>query len=446
MCSEKNTLPAPSVSLPLNYTLTRFLYPLDEVKLSFIHSLLNQSNIQEAYFWIFEIHYSGFLVFPFLWQVYLDFYKELNSPSLEKYIFKKILAKAEKMQNNEDNTTVKAIAAIVRNLFRIKPSPNVFFLRQYILLKSSHLQHSNLFSKKEKQTFATLYARYNKKYHILLHSIKQGYWDNVCCYLLHFLQTEPIAALLSLFYEKEQLMTFAAHQMDYIETHNPLSYLLALCCQRTTLSLPFTSKKGLFILPTNEHLQIIKETNSPLAFSKYGLPQIYNTLKIKRLYAIDERIGCFQLLQRQNNRQIVQNWEYYAIRAPLWQARLSKYSGKFIYEQKDGNKDLVFPTLVFPTLVFPTEELKEAFYELYGYEFDEQPKDIVDKSHKTIPIITLKEWYDLFFQSSAAANADANANANAAANANANANAAKLNSLGITSLLFPLCEHICIGY
>lgn len=40
-------------------TYTRYLYNLDDVKMSFIISLLNK-DLQQAYFWAFEMYYSGY--------------------------------------------------------------------------------------------------------------------------------------------------------------------------------------------------------------------------------------------------------------------------------------------------------------------------------------------------------------------------------------------------
>lgn len=411
MCKEhnsnKNTL------LQDQYTLTRFLYPLDEAKLSFLHSLLNKTDIQECYFWIFEIHYSGFAVWPLLWQIYLDFYKERSVKNVfENYLFKK-MKKAS--AGTEDDDKVNAIASIVRNLFRLIPSPTVFYLRHYILSKgAATIQPSKLFTKAEKNEFITLYSDKPKKYHILLHSLYNQCWLNVCSYLIHFLKSETNSSsfptLLSLFTNT----VFPLHKIAYIELNDPLHYLLALSCASLFAKNEISNindKKMLFIRPTINDLQILSEMNAALPLSKYGSSQVYNTLKIKRLFSIDDRIGCF-VLQRYslNDMQIssiIQHWEYYASSAPLWQRRLLTHLGSIDDEKKE--------------LIFPSDDLKEAFYELYGYEFDEQPKEIVDMSHRNIPIISLAEWHSLFF-------ADA------------------ISNNSIQDLLFPLYENVCINY
>ena len=62
------------------YTLTRFLYIKDEVELSLVTALLKKKNLQECYYWAFELYYSGFdtELFQLLWKIYFDFYYEYN--------------------------------------------------------------------------------------------------------------------------------------------------------------------------------------------------------------------------------------------------------------------------------------------------------------------------------------------------------------------------------
>ena len=100
------------------FGLTRFLYPHDEVELSLLTALLLKKDLQECYFWTFELYFSGCPIFPLIWKFYLDFYAELDRPpakALKTYLKKKELA------NN-----VPAIAAIIRNLFLAKATATVF--------------------------------------------------------------------------------------------------------------------------------------------------------------------------------------------------------------------------------------------------------------------------------------------------------------------------------
>ena len=55
-----------------NYILTRFLYSSDEVLLSLVTTLLKRDDITEAYYWAYELYYSGEDMFPLLWKIYFD--------------------------------------------------------------------------------------------------------------------------------------------------------------------------------------------------------------------------------------------------------------------------------------------------------------------------------------------------------------------------------------
>lgn len=62
------------------------------------------------------------------------------------------------------------------------------------------------------------------------------------------------------------------------------------------------------------------------------------------------------------------NWPYYAAKSPIWKQRIQEYNG--IIDQED---ECVFwdPEL--------NVEKEEAFYELYGYDLDEQTSEIQSK-------------------------------------------------------------------
>ena len=59
---------------------TRYLYNLDEVILSGLGCLLKHTNIEECYFWFYELYSSGYVdeIWVILWKIYYDFYAEKN--------------------------------------------------------------------------------------------------------------------------------------------------------------------------------------------------------------------------------------------------------------------------------------------------------------------------------------------------------------------------------
>ena len=66
---------------------TRYLYNQDEVKLTLLENLLNQKNLKECYFWIYEYYKSTYVdeTFNFIYKIYYDFYG-LKNPKFEKKI------------------------------------------------------------------------------------------------------------------------------------------------------------------------------------------------------------------------------------------------------------------------------------------------------------------------------------------------------------------------
>ena len=61
-------------------------------------------------------------------------------------------------------------------------------------------------------------------------------------------------------------------------------------------------------------------------------------------------------------------WEYCASQTPYWQFIFAKYGGRFGVGDGDGG---------YNRILFDNEEQEEAFYEMYGYEPDEQPISIL---------------------------------------------------------------------
>ena len=59
------------------------------------------------------------------------------------------------------------------------------------------------------------------------------------------------------------------------------------------------------------------------------------------------------------------NWMYYCYNTPIWNSRFVKYNGKQNHEKK--------------IVEFTNDDYEEDFYNLYGYEFDEQPIDVQKK-------------------------------------------------------------------
>jgi hypothetical protein len=112
---------------------------------------------------------------------------------------------------------------------------------------------------------------------------------------------------------------------------------------------------------------------------------IYKTLSKRRIYGISKDIGCFNL-SRDNfdlNHIFWYHWEYYAYKCPLWRDRFEKCKIK-VSDKKQ-------------IIEFNDDDELEEFYEEYGYEPDEQSKEIQEKSICKIERSNIKKWINSIF-------------------------------------------------
>ena len=385
----------------MEYIPTRFLYIKDEVELSLVTALLKKRNLQECYYWTFELYYSGFDIFQLLWKIYFDFYYELN-PLMEEYIIKKhSLWKC----NNEKK--IIHIASIVRNLFRLNPSPNTFILRQYM----SHDIYCTHVYKSNEKTLKRL-SEHPLNFHRLLLSINNGHTANICYYIKLLIESsESINTIRQIImnYIKPDLLHFwSVNEISVNDKKwstktykNDLHYLLAFICHLQS-PISILNKCNIFVTPKQVDIEFINKVESepiPLIRKRgFDIEQTYNTLRFKRYFNISNKIGSFKLARWSlwndandaNDAFLRHNWfhwEYYATNGyPLWQERLKNCGGSLDHEKK--------------VIIFPNDDddiNKDRFYNLYAYEFDEQPNEIQMMSHCDLKKRTWHEWYfDVF--------------------------------------------------
>jgi len=381
------------------YTLTRFLYIKDEVELSLVTALLKKQNLQECYYWAFELYYSGFEteLFQLLWKIYFDFYYEYN-PIMEMYIIKKQSLWSTGVDKNKN---IIHVASILRNLFRLKASPNGFLLRHYI---KCDIIPTVIYKMKTKMNTHKWLAEYPLKFHNLLLAIHNGHVENTCYAIKVLLQVEHVTVdtlrQLIMSFVKQH---FTEMELDAFEKKwalrsytNDLHYLLALICQ---LQIPLCNlnKCNIFVTPKVDDVEFInKVENEPIPIIQkrgFDIEQTYNTLCFKRYFKISETIGAFKLSRWDcslNHDTFLKknwfHWEYYAVNGcPLWRDRLEKCHGAL---------DHLKETILFPN---DNDKDKEQFYNLYAYEFDELPKEIQLMSHCDIRPGKWQDWYfDIF--------------------------------------------------
>ena len=133
-------------------------------------------------------------------------------------------------------------------------------------------------------------------------------------------------------------------------------------------------------------INIIDKSSTDFIYKHENLTvnKIYNTLKTKRLYSIGQ-IGSFKLMRNDIDdlqKTVLGNWEFYTKNTPCWIQRLHIFKASFSTDNK---------------IVFENDDMLEEFYELYGYEPDEQSKKIQQQSIGLINDETWNTWYNLYF-------------------------------------------------
>lgn len=382
--------------------LTRYLYLFDEVGLTFITSLLKKRSLEECYFWISELYLSGFIEqsWELLWFVYYDFYY-INNPYFRPFIHKKSVEGG-----------LKSALTVVKNLFKMKSSSEVFVTRQY---NNCVKDITQVFRGKKPNWLLSI----PNKYHGLFRFIDKKMYHFAVCSLPDVIEDDDeIFMAIQIYFQlpDEQIKSFQSEfncnvkqnelagdlATDELATDEPLTdtvdnqynnsihVLWSIICL-LIFNRDYTSnKKKIYIACSDsEYNHIMEIHNDPIPLSKYNNPQIYRTLQHKRLYSIDPICSSFHLL-RENVENINEcyryHWEYYAYLSPLWHDRFNMYHITIDPEKKK--------------IIFHDDDELEDFYSQYGYEPDEQSYETESKRMVHISDNNWNSWYNSIFVSS----------------------------------------------
>lgn len=374
----------------------------DEVKQSFIASVLKKRELTESYYWLFELYYSEIDVFPILWELYFDYYA-IKHPKFEEFMI-------EKQTKWEKDKNTGHLHTIVANLYKMDFDTNVFLLRQLSL--SSELFPTLIIKGRVPDNI----KHFEPPFHALLNSIRKHAWNNICYYVVSLMRTYSADYILSilityyssafpsisiqmehinkLFIERKygQANTATTNQNQLFLIH----YLIKCICQvelnynfkenLSTTSLEF-SKSNAIEADIDDIIETISVNRDMIPLNKNGSLSVYKTLCYKRNYIIDDQIGSFNLERfkcddgssnENYRREILNHWEYYAYNTNIWTNRMRQAT--ICHDTK--------------SVVFSSDDDQEAFYEKYGYELDEQPKDVQDCSLLEIQQRDYTWWLD----------------------------------------------------
>ena len=384
--------------------LTRYLYLFDEVGLTFLTSLLKKRSLEECYFWISELYLSGFIEqsWELLWFVYYDFYY-INNPYFRPFIHKKSVEGG-----------LKSALTVVKNLFKMNSSSEVFVTRQY---NNCVKDITQVFRGKKPNWLLSI----PNKYHGLFRFIDKKMYHFAVCSLPDVIEDDDeIFMAIQIYFQlpDEQIKSFQSEFNCKIKQYEPsadepsadepsadepsadepsadnqynnsIHVLWSIICL-LIFNRDYTScKKKIYIACSDsEYNHIMKIHNDPIPLSKYNNPQIYRTLQHKRLFSIDPICSSFHLL-----REKVENindcyrcyWEYYAYLSPLWHDRFNMYHITIDSEKKK--------------IIFHDDDELEEFYSQYGYEPDEQSYETENKRMVHMSDNNWKSWYNSVFAS-----------------------------------------------
>jgi hypothetical protein len=319
--------------------LTRYLYFLEEVKLSLLDCLLKKNSLKECYFWFSEIYYSGFKKesIQLLLKIYYDFYC-ISNPNLLKKI--KIYIKL-----SINNDCITSLCSIINLFYTSENCPYIFMIRT-----------TPIRGKKNVKDISKTLLNHLKKNNCL----KAHYYLKI----FHDKNFNSCVELLEKFTEKKFI------DNPYYE--DKLHLLLAFSSKIYNIDNKINK-----LISRKKNDDFVKKMNKASS-------QIYKTLKEKRKYHVSSDIGCFLLGTNENNfdkyKCLTNEWEYYCKDTPIWKSRYEKYNIKF----KDKN------------IKFNNDDDFDNFYDKYGYDPDEYLLNIAI----LIKDNTIENWLNSIYNTS----------------------------------------------
>jgi len=356
---------------------TRYLYIKDEVRIALLVSILNKSD--DAIFWAYELYYSGFKheLFNFIWKIYYDFFATLN-PSFEAYLLKK---HKEWLQTNEDNdmTLDRIVSSIIQGLIFRPFNTDIFLLRNI----ADNFEIDITYHHTTDKITDMIDSRYN-----LEQWITNNDYRSITQWILNInkqIKVEDIYDIcLDIFEEKGVKLTKSKLVKEFTSTLNLninnnvilLSKIMGLFSKKEHL------KKGKSIYINVEPEDIIPYET---IFGTNELPN-YRVLEKAYMCGIDDlkHLSLFKLNRNKYNIQheYWYKWEYHASFSPLWSQRIRQFKG---YPDYTNQKIIFYEE--------PNDDLIQEFYHLYGFEPDEQNKNIQEKSIMNIEKIHDWAWF-----------------------------------------------------
>jgi len=386
---------------------TRYLYLKDEVKLSLLLSILN--NKESAYYWAFELYYSGFEdeLLQYLWKIYYDFYYTLNFSFQDYFIkkykeYKEITKTTPDINANNANEKTHIIALIIGNLMFRPHNTDVFMLQQAIKNKKTKSLD------KDKDVSISLKELLEKNDYLDIAKFIMERKKDTNADSDADADTELIEAFSKKEKEKgikldiDKLVKKWKKNVSLIHVDSNIQFL-ALVMHLFTKLTNITMGKKLYvsidISDIAKYDTILANANNAIKDKEKDKDKDKKKIRARQvlqnayLYKIDED-NYLSLFELERNKILPSDpnglktlywyhWEYYASFSPIWLERIQKCKGNCIHEKKK--------------VEFPENEetdWTEEFYSNFGYEPDEQKKETQEYSIQQI--VQEKTWYQFY--------------------------------------------------
>ena len=325
------------------YQITRYHYDKNHIENALILSILKKDT--DAYFWAFELYYSGFIhsLLFILWNIYYDFYF-LNSPLFELYLHKKLHL----------NISSVDIGLIIANLLKISYSFTIFIKRQQY--EREHLYQSNY-----------------------------GFTSQ-----FDFNITSIIPKNIAIPIFKKNIINIILNNTDIVKNRFPdfIPYFRIIWTKQLWILL-YLSNKNNKNNKNNNKIQRIYTDYNLLNLQKYQTIEInhiipnFHILKNIGLYnafkysIINTPIELHQFInQPLTDRNILlYDWLYYAYNTPCWIKRIQSFNGII--------------DIINKKIIFLDEDIEELFNSSWNYEPDEQPLHIITLRTGYLPNIKI---------------------------------------------------------
>ena len=335
------------INIDCEFTLTRYLYVTRYVKLSLIIALL-EKDINKALFWTFELYFSGLdqELFGLLWVVYFGFYASLN-PELFDYLLEtyKNWVKSEDFDEKS-----KIVCLMINNLIIRNYSIDVFILSKLSNSQNIDITGVDLAKELEDKNFPVI-----TKY--IMSKIKMDDLQQTYKIILNYFKKKN---------KNNEIDKF--RKMMEVSNVNPGIILLSLVFIYYNKKLKIKMNKNVIVdsfdMDIDEYKTIQVDDDLP-AYKILPLAYVYEIFDDNNyIHLFDNRKN---LMKREEIIDLYQyKWLYHASFSPIWFYRIQKYNGVISHSTK--------------TVVFPDEESLQDFYLFYGYEPDELPRTIQNKS------------------------------------------------------------------